>query len=296
MMIKRLLVLSSSLLMACAATFAVAYAQRDARTGGHAGTGRIDGPAAPASEEPTFIDRQYDGHTHVTLAPYIWLPTLRQNVQFNAPTRSDISAGAPIQGAIQVGTEQVRCKYRIPPRCSPSTRAKAMSTSSATAFPQNLSSSATIDSIFSGPEGGEDSSVLTANSRVSASYLEIAAGFTVAHGHNADLSAFAGWLTIPARCHGRLIRVPSGKRRIDDPTRNRRRPRRGQRRDFRTARKSIFRARLRPVLRGLAPARSTRPGKRTPASGYAFNHGQTILAAYRSLNYNAFPANSSFRN
>ncbi|HZY99935.1 MAG TPA: hypothetical protein VFE36_10210, partial [Candidatus Baltobacteraceae bacterium] len=50
---------------------------------------------APASS-PTLMDRAYDGQTHVTLAPYLWLPTLRTNVHYTIPKLPTGAGGAAL--------------------------------------------------------------------------------------------------------------------------------------------------------------------------------------------------------
>jgi hypothetical protein len=133
----------------------------------------------------------------------------------------------------------------------------------------------------------------TTNARLASSIWEIAAGFSLAHGHNADLNLFAGWRQFPlhltldynAVIGKRGIISPSGT--VDaDPIVN----------------DVIFGFRGKaflgdnhwyvPYYVDAGAGAINQTWEAFTGAGYAFNHGQTILLAYRTLNYNAFPAGS----
>ena len=62
-------------------------------------------PASPAPSEtsaPTLMDREYDGHTSVLIAPYIWGASVKGNFQFSIPT---LPRRPPkiVQPSVQVG-------------------------------------------------------------------------------------------------------------------------------------------------------------------------------------------------
>ena len=66
--------------------------------------------AAPGTtEQPTLMDRQYDGRTHVTLAPYVWLPTVKGNFQYSIPTLPHRHGGVT-QSSIQVAPADYAAK------------------------------------------------------------------------------------------------------------------------------------------------------------------------------------------
>ncbi|MFZ0362807.1 MAG: hypothetical protein WAL67_01225, partial [Candidatus Cybelea sp.] len=62
-------------------------------------------PAPAETSAPTFMDREYDGNLHVTLAPYIWAPSLTENLQFSIPTlpRRPGHGGGVLQSSFQSG-------------------------------------------------------------------------------------------------------------------------------------------------------------------------------------------------
>ena len=43
-------------------------------------------PAPAASFAPTHMDVEYDGRTHIMVAPYVWGPTVKGNFQYSIPT------------------------------------------------------------------------------------------------------------------------------------------------------------------------------------------------------------------
>ena len=71
--------------------------------------GAQEPPASPApaqAAQPTLLDREYDGQTHVMVAPYIWAPTIKGDFQFTVPTlprRKGHGGGGLVQSSVQVG-------------------------------------------------------------------------------------------------------------------------------------------------------------------------------------------------
>ncbi|HEY1655284.1 MAG TPA: hypothetical protein VGF86_09240 [Candidatus Tumulicola sp.] len=252
--------------------------------------------ATAAPDHPTFMDRQYDGATHLTVAPYIWLPTLKQNLQFSAPARQSVAGAAPpIQTTLQVGPSDYVSKLNSAAMFAFDLRKGNVDLFGDYIY-TNISNTSTINTVFSGPGGRVRIPVsIAASGRVAASIWEIAAGFTVAHGHQADLSAFAGWRQFPlnvsvgysATVGKRGLIVPSGTFSSND-----------------LANDVIFGLRGKaffgdhvfiPYYADAGVGAINQTWEAYTGLGYAFNHGQTLLATYRSLNYNTFPANSTIQ-
>lgn len=263
---------------------------------GTAGAQEAPGGASPAplttpmpADQPTRMDRLYDGDWHVTLAPYVWLPTLKQNVQYSIPTLPHHGGGL-IQSSVQVGPSDYLAKINSAAMFSFEARKGALDLFGDYIY-TNLSSSASVSSVISGPLGHVRIPVsFTTNSRLAASIAEIAAGFSVAHGHDADLNVFAGWRQFPLHLTLAYSAV-IGKKGIINPT--------GTVAANPMASDVIFGLRGKaflgdhwyvPYYVDAGTGMTNQTWQAFTGAGYVANHGQTVLLAYRTLNYTGFPA------
>lgn len=252
-------------------------------------------PAPAATVAPntplTPMQRQYDGQLHVTLAPYVWLPTLRQNVQYSIPTLSQ-HGGVPIQSSVAVGPSDYLSSINSAAMFAFEVRKGALDLFGDYIY-ANVSTSATAMTTVGGPLGHVKIPItLTTNSRLATSIWEIAAGFSVAHGNNADANVFAGWRQSPlnltlnynAVIGKKGILQPAGTV-VENTVTN----------DviFGLRGKAFFGDHFYVTYYGDAGVGATNQTWQVLGGpGYMFDHGQTIVLAYRTLNYNTFPQNS----
>ena len=245
---------------------------------------------APAAS-PTLMDLQYDGRTHITAAPYLWAPTVGGTFQFNIPNLPRRPGGVR-QFSASVG---------------PSTYLPKVNSAIMTAFDVrkgevdlfgdyiylNATVSSSTTATLSGPLGRLQIPVsISTNARLRESIWEAAAGYTIAHGHDANLDLFAGMREYP-------LSLSFGYNAII----GQRHPlfRSGSIQTGDIAQDFIF------GLRGKAffgdshlfvpyyADYGTGVGQLAnntwqfySGAGYAFNHGQTLVVLYRSLTYGGF--------
>ncbi len=270
--------------LAFAATTSVAWAQEAP------GSAQTPAPAAP-NAPLTPMQRQYDGQMHVTLAPYVWAPTIRQNVQYSIPTLSQ-HGGVPIQSSVAIGPSDYASNINAAAMFSFEVRKGALDLFGDYIY-TNVSSSATAATTVSGPLGHVKIPItLTTNARLASSIWEIAAGFSLAHGNNADVNVFGGWRQFPLNLTLAYDAV-IGKKGIVRPA--------GTVVESPMANDVIFGLRGKAFFgdhfyvtyygdAGVGAINQTWQAFAGP--GYMFDHGQTIVLAYRTLNYNTFPQNS----
>ncbi len=240
------------------------------------------------------MDRQYDGQTHVMLAPYIWAPTIKANYQFSVPTLPHGGKGhGPIFGNVQVGPSDYLPKLNTAGMLAFDVR-KGNIDLFGDGIYINASTNATIVTSVSGPKGHVQIPVtFNASARVATAIWELAAGYALAHGHNADLNAFVGVRDFPidltasyyATISKRNIITPTGTVTSSDHTDD-----------------VIWGLRGRAFLSDRfylayygdwGTGMTNQTWEAYGGGGYAFPHGQTIIALWRSLDYNAFPPGSS---
>jgi hypothetical protein len=254
-------------------------------------------PASPAPSEtsaPTLMDRQYDGNTHVMIAPYIWGPNVKGNFQFSIPTLPHRPPRIT-QPSTQIGPSDYLPKLNSAAMAAFDVR-KGLVDLFGDAIYLNATTTATVASSISGPLGKIQIPVsVDASAHLSTAIWEVAAGYTFAHGHNADLSGFAGVREFPANLTigytatvGRKnILAPSGSISASDYNSD-----------------IIFGLRGRaffgddhwyvPYYADLGTSISTtgQTWQAYSGIGYAFPHGQSIIALWRALNYSSFPPTS----
>lgn len=251
-------------------------------------------PAAPvpaATPTPTFLDREYDGRTHIMLAPYVWAPTVKGNFQYTIPTLHNRKVRI-LQPSVNVGPSEYLPKLNSAAMFAFDARKGDVDLFGDVIY-LNASTSASFASTLSGPLGKVQIPVsVDSSARLSLAIWEAALGVTVARGHDADLSLFTGLRQFPvnlavsysATVGRRGIIAPSGSLATGEFTSDVIVGLRG--RAFVGDRLYI------PYYIDVGSAISGANNQTWEAyggGGYAFNHGQTLVALWRALNYNAFP-------
>lgn len=241
------------------------------------------------------MDRAYDGQTHLTVAPYIWLPTLRANVHYTVPKLPTGAGGAALAKNVQVGPSDYLTNLNSAGMFSFNARKGDVEFFGDYIF-TNLSSNATFYTTISGPAGRiKIPATFVTNSRAAASIWELAAGFSLAHGHNADANLFIGWRQFPLTTNlsydvtigAKPLLTRSGAVKITP-----------------LANDVIFGFNGRvfagdhwfaPYYADMGVGATQQTWEAYTGGGYAFNHGQTLVAAWRSLNYYGFSPGSPVR-
>jgi hypothetical protein len=249
-------------------------------------------PAPAETSQPTFMDRQYDGKTHVMVAPYIWGPTVKANFQFSVPrlARRHRDEAGPIASNIEVGPSQYLPKLNTAAMAAFDLR-KGEFDIFGDGIYLNATTTATIFSTITGPRGiVQIPLTINSSAHLSTAIWEVAAGYTVAHGHDADLSIFAGVREFPitlnvdytATIGKRGIVAPTGSLTTSDYTNDIIWGLRG-RAFFGNDHLYV------PYYFDVGQGTNNQTWQAYGGAGYAFNHGQTFVALWRALNYNEFP-------
>lgn len=248
-------------------------------------------PAPGATMQPTLLDQQYDGQTHVMLAPYIWGPTVSGNFQFFVPTLPRHHGGRLIQSTIDVGPSDYVPKLNTAAMAAFDVR-KGNIDLYGDAIYLNASTTATINSTLSGPLGKVNIPVtIDSSARLAAAIWELALGFTVARSHSADLSTFLGYRSFPidlnvgytATVGKRGILAPSGTATPSDYAGDAIWGLRG-RAFFGDQRWYV------PYYLDFGGGHNNQTWQAYSGGGYAFPHGQSLVLLYRDLNYYGFPS------
>lgn len=245
--------------------------------------------AAPApTSTPTLVDRQYDGNWHVTLAPYVWLPTVKGNFQFSVPTLPRRGGGV-IQPSVGIGPSEYLSNINSTLMFSVDARKGDFDIFGDYIY-LNASASAGAYTTITGPRGNVQIPIsFSTDARLATSIWEAAAGYTVARGHNADLSAFWGIREFPVTIN-LGYNATIGRRGLINPS--------GSLRTSSYTSDTVFGLRGKAFLgdsRLFVPyyadigtsinQLSNQTWEAYSGLGYGFNHGQTLLFTYRSLNY-----------
>lgn len=239
------------------------------------------------------MDREYDGQLHVTAAPYLWGPMVRGNFQYTIPNLPR-RAGA---GASKTFTAVVTPADYLPKLNSAAMFAFDARKGGIDVFGDyiylNASLSASGSATLIGPRGRIQVPVaLSTNTHLRTSIWQAAAGFTVARGHDADLSIITGLREFPFTLQFDYT-ATIGKRRPFSRT--------GSVNVGVIAQDVIFGLRGKAYFGdshwfvpyyidfGSAIGQlQNQTWEGYSGAGYAFNHGQTLLLAYRSLNFYGF--------
>ncbi len=250
-------------------------------------------PASPAPAQtlqPTLLDQQYDGQTHVMVAPYIWGPTVKADFQFFVPTLPRHGHGERlIQSTVDVGPSSYLPKLNAAAMAAFDVR-KGNIDVYGDAIYLNASTTATISSTISGPLGKVHIPLtIDSSARLSSAVWELALGFTVARSHTADLSTFLGYRDFPiylnvsytAIVGKRGILAPTGTVTPSDHTTDAIWGLRG--RAFTNQHWYI------PYYFDFGGGSNNQTWQAYGGAGYAFTHGQSLVVLYRQLEYYGFP-------
>jgi len=277
---------------ALAAHPAIAFAQdatpAAAATAAPAETAAPAATPAPATDQMTPMDREYDGHLHAALTPYVWVPTLHQNLQYTLPTLPQHSGGT-FQKDLKVGPSDYLAKINSTVMFDVSAR-QGLGFVFGDYVYTNLSTSSNIVTSITGPLGHVTIPVhISTSSRLASSIWELGGGFTLAHGHSADLNFFAGWRQFPinltlgwnATLGQQGLIAPSGtvalNRQIGDFI-------------FGLQGKAYFdNSRWYvPYYIDFGTGNQAQSWQGIVGAGYEFPHGQSLLLTYRNLSYYGF--------
>lgn len=241
------------------------------------------------------MDRQYDGQMHVMVAPYIWGPTIHANYQFSVP-RLDRRGGPGkvVGGKVLVGPSDYLPKLNTAGMLAFDVRKGDIDVFGDGIY-INASTTATIATQIHGLRGRVTLPVtFNASAHVATSIWEIAAGYTIAHGHNADLSSFVGIRDFPIALNADYNATIS-KRNIVTPT--------GTISNTQSTNDVIVGLRGRAFFSDRFYAayygdigygtNGNQTWEAYGGGGYAFEHGQTIVALWRALDYNSFPSGAN---
>lgn len=249
-------------------------------------------PVPASTNRPTAMDKSYDGRLHVSAAPYLWLPTLRQNVQYTLPVLPRAYGVTTISKNVQVGPSDYLSNLNSGAMFAFDARQGDLEIFGDFIY-TNVTTNATAYSAVSGPLGKITIPVTVATSaRLAANIWELAAGTSIAHGHNADLNAFAGWRQFPLNLT-LGYNATIGKRGILAPS--------GTTTRSLLANDVIFGLRgkafldshwFAPYYIDMGVGAINQSWQGLAGAGYAFDHGQALLVTYRSLNFYAFPSSS----
>lgn len=173
--------------LAAAAVIGVARAQE---------TPASPAPTPNAIASPTFMDREYDGQLHIMAAPYLWAPTVGGTFEFTIP-HLPRRPGGVVQPSAQVGPSTYLPKINSALMFAFDARKGGIDFFGDYIY-LNATMSSSAFATISGPRGRFQIPVsLSTNARLRESIWEAAAGFTVARGHDADLSLFTGLREYP---------------------------------------------------------------------------------------------------
>lgn len=284
------MILPKRILVPCIAAVAMAASAAMARAQEPAAS-----PTPAQTSQPTLLDRQYDGQTHVMVAPYIWAPTVNANFQFSVPKlpRRNGRGGGLVQSTVEVGPSDYLPKLNAAAMAAFDVR-KGNIDLYGDAIYLNASTTATIFTTVSGPLGKIHVPVtFDSSARLSTAIWELALGFTIARSHTADLSTFLGVREFPINLNigytvtigKRGILASSGSTTPSDHTDDAIWGLKG-RAFFGNGRLYV------PYYGDFGGGSNNQTWQAYSGIGYAYPHGQSFVALYRDLNYYGFPSTS----
>jgi hypothetical protein len=144
-------------------------------------------PAPSASPRQTVITEEYDGKTHTTLSPYIWLPTINGTFQYMVP-----HAGRIATLTTKVAPNSYLSHVNFAAMGDFEIR-KGDVAAFADYIDLNVSNAASYVTSVAIPSGVRVPVDLGSNTRVHSSIWETAASLTLAHSDTASIEAFSGW-------------------------------------------------------------------------------------------------------
>ena len=247
-------------------------------------------PAPVASSAATLMDTQYDGHTHIMVAPYIWGPTVKGDFQYSIPTLARKRGVVGItQSSVQIGPSDYLPKINSALMLAFDARkgdVDLLATSSISTLRRALHSR--MDQRPAGQGSGSDQ---PEHERSSCRRdLGGRGGINLCARAQHDLSGFVGVRDFPLTLSLDYNAVV-GKRGIIQPS--------GTVTTSDSSNDVIFGLRGKaffgddhlfvPYYADFGFGAIDQTWEAYTGAGYAFNHGQTLLVAWRALNYNGFP-------
>jgi hypothetical protein len=279
------------LLLAVLSCSALAFATLTARAQ------ETPAPAAatppPATGNPTIMDREYDGQLHLTGIPYLWLPSIKTNLGYQVPTLPRHKGGKHVESTIEVGPSDYISKINSGALVALNARMGLVSVFGDYIY-TNVSSTTSTSTTITGPLGHVSIPVtFNTNSRTASTIWELAAGYALAHGHNADLNLFAGWRQFPinvtldysAVIGKQGILTPSGSLVVNELSTDVIGGLQG---------KAFFNGDhwYVPYYIDIGEGNNNSTWQGFTGAGYTFSHGQSLVATYRTLNYYSFAPGS----
>ena len=248
-----------------------------------------------ATTAPTRMDQEYNGRPHLTITPYIWGPTINGDFQYTVPPlrHRRLDAGGVLSTNIQVGPSQYVPKINTAGMLDLNYQQGRFSLAGDALY-LNTSSTATIQGSVLGPRGKVQIPItINSSARLATSIWQVAAGYTLAQGHQADLIMFAGIREFPINLTADYSTVvgkrqfvgPSGTIDMSDNTSD----------AIWGIRGKVFFGQdhwVVPYYFDVGQGTNNQSWQAFGGAGYVFNHGQSILALWRTLDYNAFPPTS----
>jgi hypothetical protein len=251
---------------------------------------------APTASASTRMDGQYDGRLHGLVAPYAWLPTISNSLQYTIPTlpsKRGAAVGAT-QSTVQIGPSQYASKINIASMLAVQARQGDFSLLADYIY-VNASTTSSLATEISGRKGRIQIPVsFDTNARLATAIWEFDGGITLAHGHNADINAFAGVREFPSTLtldYNAVI----GKRGLLAPS--------GSFTFHPNVSDAIFGVRgsaffaddhwTVPYYFDYGVGSDNQSWQGYTGAGYVFGHGQSLLLLYRALNYNSLTSTTN---
>lgn len=153
-------------------------------------------PAAPGRH--TVVSDEYDGATHLTVTPYVWLPTANGTFQFNVPNRQTPAGkfGGVTTLSAQVGPNSYLNNLNFAAMGAGELR-KGDVGIYADVITLNVSTGSTFVTDVSGPLGHVHVPVdIGTSGRLSSTVWELGGDLTIWHNDSADLQFLTGWRQI----------------------------------------------------------------------------------------------------
>jgi hypothetical protein len=153
---------------------------------------------APAKVRHTVVSSEYDGATHLTFTPYVWLPTANGTFQFDVPNHPKVGGGFGGNSTLnaQVGPNSYLNNINFALMGAVELRKGDVGVYG-DVITLNVSSGDTFITDVSGPFGHVHVPVdIGTSGRISATVWEAGGDLTIAHSDSADLQFLTGWRQI----------------------------------------------------------------------------------------------------
>jgi len=155
-------------------------------------------PAPPAPARHTVVSQEYDGATHLTFTPYVWLPTLNGTFQYRVPNRRPGGGGVVTTSELntQIGPNSYLTHINFALMGAFELR-KGDVGAFGDVINLNVSNSGTTVTSISGPFQKFQIPVdLGSSAHLSSTIWEAGADLTLAHSDSADIQFLTAWRQI----------------------------------------------------------------------------------------------------